>query len=186
MARLNKAQKLILKWWRDNGRQQLPWHHPRSPYRIWVSEVMLQQTQVQTVLPYFERFMVRFPTLKSLALAQEDEVLHVWTGLGYYSRARNLHSAARVLYEERSGQWPESIEDWEALPGIGRSTAGAIVSASFDLPAPILDGNVKRVLARLHGGPGYGPGRLGITDQPDRPQAVRHPVVLSRQQCIIE
>ncbi len=135
----------LLAWFDDHGRHDLPWQHPRTPYRVWVSEIMLQQTQVATVIPYFERFMARFPDVESLAAAEPDAVLALWSGLGYYARARNLHAAARQMIE--SGV-PETIEGWAELSGVGPSTAAAIVAQAFDRRAVILDGNVKRVLAR--------------------------------------
>src|SRR5690554_3864940 len=119
-----------------------------TPYRVWVSEIMLQQTQVATVIPYYQRFMQTLPDVHALAVAAPDEVLHLWTGLGYYSRARNLHRTAQIVVSEHGGEFPASVEGLQALPGIGRSTAGAIASLSMGLRAPILDGNVKRVLAR--------------------------------------
>ena len=139
----------LLAWYDAHGRSDLPWKHPRDAYRIWVSEIMLQQTQVATVLPYFERFMERFPDVRALAAAEQDDVLALWTGLGYYARARNLHRAARQVVEAHGGVFPRTVDELEALPGIGRSTAGAIAAMAFDQHAPILDGNVKRVLARL-------------------------------------
>jgi A/G-specific adenine glycosylase len=138
-------------WHARFGRHDLPWQRDRSAYRVWVSEVMLQQTQVATVIPYFERFMVRFPEVRSLADAGADEVLHLWTGLGYYARARNLHRAAQVIRDEHGGQFPLEFDAVMALPGVGRSTAGAILALSTGARHPILDGNVKRVLARHHG-----------------------------------
>jgi len=138
----------VLAWFKKHGRKDLPWQQNISPYRVWVSEIMLQQTQVSTVIPYFDRFMKRFPTVKSLANAPEDQILHLWTGLGYYARARNLHRAAKIIVQEFKGQFPDTLESIQLLPGIGRSTAGAIVSIAFQKPAPVLDGNVKRVLAR--------------------------------------
>src|SRR5690606_25530174 len=131
------------------GRKDLPWQQHITPYRVWVSEIMLQQTQVSTVIPYFERFMARFPDVQALASAPTDDVLHLWTGLGYYARARNLHKAARAVVSEHGGEFPRDIEALTTLPGIRRSTAGAIASISMDLRAPILDGNVKRVLTRF-------------------------------------
>ncbi|WP_456268398.1 A/G-specific adenine glycosylase [Kushneria sp. AK178] len=152
----------LLGWFDQYGRTHLPWQQDRSPYRVWVSEIMLQQTQVATVIGYFERFMQRFPDVEALAAAEQDEVLHLWTGLGYYARARNLHRAARCVVEEHGGRFPvESVEALSALPGIGRSTAGAIIAQATDERAPILDGNVKRVLTRLHGVEGW-PGRSDI------------------------
>jgi A/G-specific adenine glycosylase len=141
----------LLGWFERHGRHDLPWQKEPSPYRVWVSEVMLQQTQVATVIPYFERFMVRFPSVQSLAEAPLDEVLHLWTGLGYYARARNLQACARVLMAQYGGEFPGDIEAVMGLPGIGRSTAGAILALSRGLRYPILDGNVKRVLARVFG-----------------------------------
>jgi len=138
----------IVDWYRKHGRKHLPWQQNKTPYRVWISEIMLQQTQVATVIPYYQRFMERFPTITALAEAPQDEVLHHWTGLGYYARARNLHKAAQIINEEYQGQFPLDIEQVIALPGIGRSTAGAILSLSEGLHHPILDGNVKRVLAR--------------------------------------
>ncbi len=141
----------LLAWHAKAGRHDLPWQQRISPYRVWVSEIMLQQTQVATVIPYFERFMARFPEANALADASADEVLHLWTGLGYYARARNLHRAAQMIRDEHGGEFPRDIEAVMALPGIGRSTAGAILSISTGARHPILDGNVKRVLARYHG-----------------------------------
>lgn len=140
----------VLTWFDAHGRHDLPWQCDPSPYRVWVSEIMLQQTQVATVIPYFERFMARFPDLASLAAADVDQVLHLWTGLGYYARARNLHRAAREVLECHEGELPRDLEALQSLPGIGRSTAGAIASLAMSLRAPILDGNVKRVLTRVH------------------------------------
>ena len=144
----DRFQAQVLQWYDRHGRHDLPWQHPRSPYRVWLSEIMLQQTQVKTVIPYFERFLERFPDVAALAAASEDEVLHLWTGLGYYARARNLLKCARSVVDDHGGEFPATVEALEQLPGIGRSTAGAIVSISRDTPAAILDGNVKRVLAR--------------------------------------
>lgn len=144
-------QKRLLTWFDLHGRKQLPWQHQKTPYRVWVSEIMLQQTQVNTVISYFQRFMQRFPDLTTLAEAKEDEVLHLWTGLGYYSRARNLHRSAQVVRHQFNGELPNNIDELQTLPGIGRSTAGAISSIAFNQPAAILDGNVKRVLTRIHG-----------------------------------
>jgi A/G-specific adenine glycosylase len=140
---------LLLDWFDVHGRKNLPWQQNPTPYRVWVSEVMLQQTQVATVIPYYERFMARFPTVESLAVAPEDEVLHLWTGLGYYARARNLRACAQALVARHGGSFPQDIESVVALPGIGRSTAGAILALSRDERHAILDGNVKRVLSRV-------------------------------------
>lgn len=138
----------VLDWFDRHGRKDLPWQQDITPYRVWVSEIMLQQTQVATVLDYFPRFMAVFPDIQTLAKASEDEVLHLWTGLGYYSRARNLHKTAQLIVQQYQGIFPRSLEQLMALPGIGRSTAGAVASIAMGLRAPILDGNVKRVLAR--------------------------------------
>ncbi len=151
----------ILRWFEQNGRHDLPWQHPATPYRVWISEVMLQQTQVTTVIPYFERFLARFPDVQTLARADLDDVLALWAGLGYYARARNLHACAKRLVEEHEGDFPETLEAVAALPGIGRSTAGAILSLSRNAPHPILDGNVKRVLARYFAVPGW-PGQATV------------------------
>lgn len=140
----------LLAWFDAHGRKNLPWQNKPTPYRVWVSEVMLQQTQVNTVIPYFERFMQRFPEVQALAAAPIDDVLHLWTGLGYYARARNLHRAAQLIVSEHGGEFPRSVDALAALPGIGRSTAGAIVAQAHGKRAVILDGNVKRVLARFH------------------------------------
>ncbi len=141
----------LLEWHAHAGRHDLPWQKLRSAYRVWVSEVMLQQTQVSTVIPYFERFMSRFPDVRALADAADDEVMHLWTGLGYYARARNLLRAARVIRDEYGGRFPTTLAAVMELPGIGRSTAGAVLALSADQRHPILDGNVKRVLARYFG-----------------------------------
>ena len=157
-------QEAILKWFEHQGRTDLPWQNPITPYRVWISEIMLQQTQVATVIPYFERFMQSFPSVESLANASVDEVLHHWTGLGYYARARNLHKTAQIIAFENQQQFPETIEALSALPGIGRSTAGAIRSIGFKKPAAILDGNVKRVLARFSATQGW-PGKTAVHNQ---------------------
>lgn len=155
-------QRRVLDWFDHNGRTHLPWQREQTPYRVWVSEIMLQQTQVATVIGYFERFMARFPDVFALASAPIDEVLHLWTGLGYYARARNLHRAAKIVVEQHGGQFPvESVEALAELPGIGRSTAGAVISLSCNGRAAILDGNVKRVLSRFHAVEGW-PGRPAV------------------------
>ena len=138
----------VLRWSAVHGRHDLPWQHTRDPYRIWVSEIMLQQTQVATVIPYYRRFLSRFPSIRALARSRIDSVLAEWTGLGYYARARNLHAAAGIVQKHFGGVFPDQLEDVMALPGIGRSTAGAILSFSRHQIHPILDGNVRRVLAR--------------------------------------
>ena len=141
-------RKKLLAWYRKNGRS-LPWRGAADPYRVWISEVMLQQTQVDTVIPYYTRWMSRFPDLAALAAAQEQDVLQVWEGLGYYSRARNILRCAKMLTSEHAGQLPRDVRQLEALPGIGAYIAGAIASIAFGIKAPALDGNLKRVLARL-------------------------------------
>ncbi len=148
------AQK-ILKWFDKEGRKDLPWQINPSLYRVWVSEIMLQQTQVSTVIPYFNRFMKKFPELFFLAQAPLDEVLKIWTGLGYYARARNMHKTAGIILEKYQGEFPRDFESLLQLPGIGRSTAGAILALSTGQHYPILDGNVKRVLCRLFAVPGW-------------------------------
>ncbi len=141
----------LLAWHARAGRHDLPWQSDRTPYRVWVSEIMLQQTQVAAVRPYYERFMRRFPTVRALAAAQVDEVLHLWSGLGYYARARNLHRAAGLICAAHDGELPRSFAALADLPGIGRSTAGAILALAHGERFPILDGNVRRVLARYFG-----------------------------------
>lgn len=141
----------LLKWFNQYGRTDLPWQQHKTPYRVWVSEIMLQQTQVNTVIPYFERFVKTFAKVSELANADEDEVMHLWAGLGYYNRARNLHKAAKMIMNSFAGLIPNTFDELVKLPGIGASTAGAILSLAFNQPATILDGNVKRVLTRLHG-----------------------------------
>ena len=140
---------ILLRWFDKHGRKDLPWQADADPYRIWLSEVMLQQTQVKTVIPYFEKFCNRFPNVRELADAEQDEVLHLWSGLGYYARARNLHHAAKQVVAQFSGEFPREQETLESLKGVGRSTAAAIRAQAFEQPAAILDGNVKRVLTRL-------------------------------------
>ncbi|MGD9591422.1 MAG: A/G-specific adenine glycosylase [Candidatus Berkiella sp.] len=142
--------KKVLTWFKANGRHDLPWKKQLNPYRVWVSEIMLQQTQVATVIPYFEKFMHSFPNVTSLSKASLDEVLSHWAGLGYYARGRNLHKAANIIVQEYKGQFPKTVPLLQTLPGIGLSTAGAIVAQAFDTKATICDGNVKRVLARFH------------------------------------
>jgi A/G-specific adenine glycosylase len=138
----------LLEWYKHHGRHGLPWQVRGTSYPVWVSEIMLQQTQVKTVIPYFERFMKQFPDLQHLADAELDHVLHLWSGLGYYARARNLHKTAKVIANQYNNKFPQDIDKLIALPGIGRSTAGAILAQSFGQRHPILDGNVKRVLCR--------------------------------------
>ena len=154
-------QKAILDWFDEHGRTNLPWQQDITPYRVWVSEIMLQQTQVSTVIPYYLRFMDSFPTVQTLAEATTDDVLHHWTGLGYYARARNLHKSAQRVSCELNGEFPSSVEDLCELPGIGRSTAGAISAIAFKHQASILDGNVKRVLARFSAIEGW-PGKAEV------------------------
>ncbi len=142
--------RIILSWYKKHGRKDLPWQKNPTPYRVWVSEIMLQQTQVKTVIPYYQRFLKTFPTLKSLATSSQDTVLHLWSGLGYYARARNLHACAKIIYRDYAGCFPSTLEALQHLPGIGRSTAGALLSFAMRTRAPILDGNVKRVFIRFH------------------------------------
>jgi A/G-specific adenine glycosylase len=144
----------LLAWHDRAGRHDLPWQQDRTAYRVWVSEVMLQQTQVSAVIPYFERFMARFPDVLALADAPADEVLHLWSGLGYYARARNLQRAAQQVRDAHDGVFPRDFASVAALSGVGRSTAGAILSLSLDQAHPIMDGNVRRVLSRLFAVPG--------------------------------
>jgi len=148
MPDLQQIVSSLLKWW-DNEHAELPWRGSHDPYAIWVAEVMLQQTQIATVIPYYERWMARFPTVTTLAAASLDDVLKLWEGLGYYSRARNLHEAARTVVEQYDGHLPSTVGELIKLKGIGRYTAGAIASIAFGRPAPVLDGNVIRVLSRL-------------------------------------
>lgn len=145
----------VLDWFDAHGRKDFPWQREATPYRVWVSEIMLQQTQVSTVIPYYERFMRRFPGIGNLAAAPADDVLHHWSGLGYYARARNLHAAAKIICDEFGGEFPRDFDAVAALPGIGRSTAGAILSLACGQRHAILDGNVKRVLARHAGVEGW-------------------------------
>ena len=160
-ATVGRFAPRVLEWFDEHGRKHLPWQRDPTPYRVWVSEIMLQQTQVTTVIPYYEAFMTRFPDLAALADAPLDAVLGHWSGLGYYARARNLHRCARVIRDRHGGLFPEDIAAVEALPGIGRSTAGAILSLSRNQHHPILDGNVKRVLARAFAVDGW-PGRSAV------------------------
>ena len=154
----------LLEWWDRYGRKDLPWQHPRSAYRVWVSEIMLQQTQVKTVIPYFNHFLERFPDIQSLANATTDEVLALWSGLGYYARARNLLKAAKTCMQDHGAELPPTPEALATLPGIGKSTANAIYSLAHNQPAVILDGNVKRVLSRYHAIEGW-PGKSSIHKQ---------------------
>jgi len=145
---LKSFQNRMLAWFRAHQRD-LPWRRSRDPYRIWVAEVMLQQTRIAAVMPYYHRFLARFPTVQSLASARESEVLKLWSGLGYYSRARNLHSAAKIIVTQHHGQFPRTLDAALELPGIGAYTAAAVLSISYDVPLAVLDGNVARVLARI-------------------------------------
>jgi len=147
---VTEISKRLLPWFDEFGRKHLPWQQKKTPYKVWISEIMLQQTQVATVIPYFERFMESFPDIQTLAKASEDEVLAHWSGLGYYARARNLHKCAKQICAEYEGKFPENREDVINLPGIGKSTAGAILSLSLHQAHAILDGNVKRVLSRVY------------------------------------
>ncbi len=150
MASTFQFAKAVLAWFDKSGRKHLPWQQDITPYRVWLSEIMLQQTQVNTVIPYFEKFVAKFPDIHALAAAKQDDVLALWTGLGYYSRARNLHRTAQILNNDYHGIFPDDVETLSSLPGIGRSTAAAIISIAYQKRAAILDGNVKRVLARFH------------------------------------
>ncbi|WP_260261548.1 A/G-specific adenine glycosylase [Vibrio intestinalis] len=154
----------ILTWYDAYGRKNLPWQQDKTAYSVWLSEIMLQQTQVATVIPYYQRFLERFPSVKDLANAEQDEVLHLWTGLGYYARARNLHKAAKIVAQEYNGDFPTDIEQLNALPGIGRSTAAAVLSSVYKKPHAILDGNVKRTLARSFAVEGW-PGQKKVENQ---------------------
>lgn len=153
LATLNTKifQRLLLHWFDRYGRKDLPWQQHKTPYRVWISEVMLQQTQVSTVIGYFLRFVQEFPSLQTLAAAQEDRILHLWTGLGYYQRARNLQKTAKILCDQHQGEFPTTQAELQTLPGIGRTTAAAILAIGLNKKAAILDGNVKRVMMRLHG-----------------------------------
>jgi A/G-specific adenine glycosylase len=157
-------QKAVLRWYDKHGRKDLPWQQNISPYRVWVSEIMLQQTQVTTFIPYFLRFMEHFPTVADLAQAPLDTVLHLWSGLGYYARARHLHKTANIIYHDFASEFPADVAALTELPGIGLSTAGAIASLSMQVHAAILDGNVKRVLARVYAVPEW-PGKPAVTEQ---------------------
>lgn len=148
---VTKFAQNIVDWQRQHGRQHLPWQHTKDPYRIWLSEIMLQQTQVTTVLGYYERFLSRFPTVTALAAAEQDEVMPYWAGLGYYARARNLHKCAQVIEQQYQGQFPLNSNELAQLPGIGPSTAAAIAAFAYGERAPIMDGNVKRVFCRYFG-----------------------------------
>jgi len=140
--------KRLLSWYEKYGRHDLPWQQNPTAYRVWISEIMLQQTQVTTVIPYYQRFMQSFPSIKALAIATEDDVLSHWSGLGYYARARNIHKTAQIIHTQHRGKFPTTVDALSQLPGIGQSTAGAIISFSLQKKAVILDGNVKRVLTR--------------------------------------
>ncbi|MEO8459544.1 MAG: A/G-specific adenine glycosylase, partial [Dokdonella sp.] len=152
---MNNFTARLLAWFDTNGRHDLPWQHPRTPYTVWLSEVMLQQTQVRTVIPFFQRFVSVLPTLANLAAAPLDRVLGLWSGLGYYTRARNLHRAAQICVEVHAGTLPRDFDALSALPGLGRSTAAAILAQAYEDRHAILDGNVRRVLARYHGVRGW-------------------------------
>lgn len=148
MSDLQEIASDLLSWW-DAGHADVPWRKTRDPYAIWVAEIMLQQTQVATVIPYFERWMIRFPKVENLAAASLNDVLKMWEGLGYYSRARNLHAAAQMIVDDYGGRLPQDVAGLRKLKGVGRYTAGAIASIAFDRPVPVLDGNVIRVFSRL-------------------------------------
>ncbi|MEY2918796.1 MAG: A/G-specific adenine glycosylase [Pseudomonadota bacterium] len=163
-SRILSFAPALLAWYDSEGRKDLPWQRDRTPYRVWVSEIMLQQTQVGTVIGYYERFIARFPTVRDLANAKPDEVLHLWSGLGYYARARNLQRAAQILLQRHRGEFPATLDEVIELPGIGRSTAGAILALARGERHPILDGNVKRVLARYFAIEGF-PGDAAVERQ---------------------
>ena len=150
---LNKKLQLIshqvVQWYLDHGRHDLPWRKKITPYRIWISEIMLQQTQVKTVIPYFKKFITKFPTQRKLSLASEDDILAAWSGLGFYRRARNIFATKEIVKKEYGNKFPKEFDQIISLPGIGKSTAGAIMSLAYLVPQPILDGNVKRVISRL-------------------------------------
>ena len=155
MPKADPFAALLLRWFDQHGRHDLPWQHPRTPYRVWLAEIMLQQTQVATVIPYFLRFADKFTSIPELAAASLDDVLAQWSGLGYYSRARNLHRSAQICVDCHKGELPQDCDKLRELPGIGRSTAAAIVAQAHGKPFAILDGNVKRVLSRFHGVHGW-------------------------------
>ena len=159
-----ELSRTLIEWQRLHGRHSLPWQGTRDPYRIWVSEIMLQQTQVGAVIPYYQRFMARFPDVQKLAAASEEEVLAHWAGLGYYARGRNLHRAARIVVAQHKGAFPTDFDAIQALPGIGRSTAAAISAFAYGQSRAILDGNVKRVLTRVFGIVGW-PGEKSVENQ---------------------
>jgi A/G-specific adenine glycosylase len=161
---LSSFSERILSWFDTHGRKNLPWQQSPTAYSVWISEIMLQQTQVATVIPYYQRFMQRFPDVATLAKAGQDEVLHHWTGLGYYARARNLHQTAKNIMNEYAGQFPKTLEKVIGLPGIGRSTGAAILSLADGQHHSILDGNVKRVLARYAAIDGW-PGNKAVENQ---------------------
>jgi A/G-specific adenine glycosylase len=164
MSQVAQFQQALLNWFDSHGRKDLPWQQNINHYRVWVSEIMLQQTQVKTAIPYFNHFMQRFPNLIDLAKAPIDEVMQYWSGLGYYARARNLHKAAQIIVKDFHGQFPSSHAEVSSLPGIGRSTASAILSIVEQQALAILDGNVKRVLSRVHAVAGY-PGEKKVNDK---------------------
>jgi A/G-specific adenine glycosylase len=171
METMKALQGKLLAWYRKNRRTHLPWRKTRDPYAIWVSETMLQQTQVAKVIPFYEQFLKKFPTVWTLADAPLSDVFDSWSGLGYYSRARNLHAAAQKIVQEQGGSIPSEVDQLMQLPGIGRYTAGAVASIAYDRPAPILDGNVIRVLCRY----------FGIREDPRTPPVQRSLWQLSAQ-----
>jgi A/G-specific adenine glycosylase len=144
----SQLSKQIVQWYIKNGRSNLPWRKNVTAYRVWISEIMLQQTQVKTVIPFFKKFINRYPTLKSLSSANEEEILALWTGLGFYRRAINIYNAKEIILNDFKNRFPKSFDDIVRLPGIGESTAGAIMSLAYQIPYPILDANVKRVISR--------------------------------------
>lgn len=154
----------LTAWQREHGRHDLPWQGGTDPYRIWLSEIMLQQTQVETVIPYYQRFLARFPDVAALAAAPVEDVMTLWSGLGYYARARNLHRAAQRIMSDHGGRFPTTAAEISTLPGVGRSTAAAIAAFAFGERGAILDGNVKRVLSRIFGVDGF-PGEKAVENR---------------------
>jgi len=180
---MSELAPLLLPWFNKSGRHDLPWQKNINPYRVWISEIMLQQTQVKTVIPYYDKFTRQFPHVGALAESDLDSVLHLWTGLGYYARARNMHRAARWVEGRFGGEFPRELETLMSLPGVGRSTAGAILALSLNRPYPVLDGNVKRVLTRyygVHGWPGRKQVENGLWEIAERNTARRKPAAYTQ------
>jgi len=180
---MSELAPLLLPWFNKFGRHGLPWQKNINPYRIWISEIMLQQTQVKTVIPYYNKFIRQFPEVGALAKSDLDPVLHLWSGLGYYARARNMHRAARLVQDGFDGEFPRELETLMSLPGIGRTTAGAILALSLNRPYPVLDGNVKRVLIRyygVYGWPGHKQVEDGLWEMAERNTARRKPAAYTQ------